>query len=176
MNTISSQVFSTDKKIIPTIAFSDIFKRYSIENRHNLILKANIIAWIIISYIYYGIIFGYNSRINDNNKLDFKLHYIILNLLLDIFCPYIVGFIATYFSTTYIISTSFAIIAISTISTDWTNISYSKESIAYFGASFEKDSVSNFFNYLSLEKFCIIIIHSLFEILTLTKVPTLYRS
>jgi len=120
---------------------------------------------------------GYNVRINDKSKnSEISYFYLIANLVFDIFFPYLVGSIAVYINPNSILILSLTMISLVTFSTDWTNFSNTKNNIRYFGSQQERINMNNNYNAVAANKVFASIIHSLFELLTLTNVPTLYRS
>ena len=152
---------------------------YNFYKESNLKYIVIIFAWFTISYIYYGLYFGYNIKINNNN-LDDKISFahVITFPFLDLFFLFLVGIsISNYIvHPNTIIKICFVLITIISFLTNWKNLSYDNLQVTLFGTNSAKKDQNNNIISVGFQQCFAIIIFSIFDLITLTKVPTLYRS
>jgi MFS family permease len=180
-NSFSSKNTQNYKSKLERIAMShrnNFYKEYKKDEYLNKYFKIYFISWFSISFCYYGTILKFLTDVTNPNADDkfrnvgFTLFYLILSYLL----PIIIGGISMYVSPSKILIMCLMINSLLSIFWEFDKVYPDTERTLFFGTESQKEDYKqqNYSNSVSM--FFIIIAYSLFNLITMTSVPSLYRT
>jgi hypothetical protein len=137
-----------------------------------------ITGWVSISYCFWGTIMGFILRMVDPNSADLfhSPGFLIYMIIMCFAVPIAIGNISFYFSPDKLICICLFIFCVLSVTIDSAYLYPDFERTIYFGSSEQQKSYSGEpFSIVSASIF-IIIVYSLFQLITIISAPTLYRT
>lgn len=164
----------TDSKVTAKYIFGKLIKDEYIK-KHFWIL---ITGWISISYCFWGTLMRLLFRMVDPNSSDLfhSPGFIIYMIIMCFAVPIGIGYISFYFSSHKIICICLFIFCILSVTVDSSNLYPDFERIIYFGSIEQQQKYSEKPFSLVTASIFLIIVYSLFTLITIISAPTLYRT
>jgi hypothetical protein len=137
-----------------------------------------LIGWMSISYCFWGMVMGIVvETVNPNSSDMFHTPgFVIYSVVMCFSIPIILGNISFYFSSIKLICMSLFVFCCLSVSIDSANLYPDYERTVYFGSPEQIDKHSNQPFSRATSGLFIIVVYSLFNLITISSVPTLYRT
>jgi hypothetical protein len=159
------------------ITFKTIYNRFKEDTIIPTVYPMFFLCWLSIILTYYSILASFVLDITNPNSPNYKdVRVLVYNIIMNFIMPNFICRLSYYVNSDKIIFVCLLIISILCIIEDVKFISPALERNIFFGTKVEREKsiVNNTFNKSTIQ-FILMIVYALFNLNSLTVVPTLYR-
>lgn len=175
---IIKTVFARKTSVSIVMPLKVIFKRYKTDEFLRKYYLIFIIVWMALSYCYYGTAITSVIEINNPNMTDdFRTPFLfIYSVFMSFFMPILIGFLTFYFNPQKVMLPAIFIFTLLSLLWDSQYIYPDVERMTYFGSDRQQKNYEPHPYNLATSQFLILVLYSIFDLMTITSSPSLYRT